>query len=197
LVAAFFSSFLWPSLEGVLTIAVLGAFYVAMVHGSDDPARPLRALRSALVATVDHAGAARAELPKARLETLRPLVTSTELMLRLTGAALVCLLLVSIQPSSAGWAAALVALAILACIVAASRPSTMSRWLLHLAIVSTVAAAWVVPIHGSIWIFALKQAGALIAGIVAVVTDHHLAVCGDWRPVGGGVSPRSESSNRS
>jgi hypothetical protein len=71
-----------------------------------------------------------------------------------------------------------VGIAVVALVVAASRPSVMSRWLVHLVIVLVVAAAWVVPIQGSIWIFALKQAAALIAGMVVVVTDHHLAVCG-------------------
>jgi hypothetical protein len=187
LTAGLASVLLWPSVEGILTLVGLGAIYVAMVRRSDDPARPLRALRSAVETASAQAASLRTALLSDRaiaaphLDALRPLLTSTELMLRLIGAASVCLLLVSIRPGSDGWAATLAGMAVVACIVAASRPSALSRWLVHFAIVAIVAAAWVVPIGGSVWVFALKQTAALLAGIVLVVTDHHLAVCGSPR----------------
>jgi hypothetical protein len=189
---------LWPSLESVLTLLALGAIYAAMVRGQGGVSHVFTTLRSVLqrapsrAAAAQHAFEARvsaavqapSEAPilwRVALDLARASFIATELMIRLVFAGAACIFLVSVRSGSDGWAAILGGLAITACIVAVCRRSAASRWLIHFAVIAAVAAAWVAPISGSIWVFALKQAAVLIVGLVAILTDQHLAACGTRR----------------
>jgi hypothetical protein len=189
---------MWPSLESVLTLLALGAIYAAMVRGQGGVSQVLPTMRSALVAAVSLVAAAqhavetrasqavqrRSDAPllwQAAVDLARASFVATELMVRLVFAGAACVFLVSVRSGSDGWAAVLGGLAIIACVAAVSRRSVASRWLIHFAVIAAVAAAWVAPISGSIWVFALKQAAVFIVGLVAILTDQHLAACGIGR----------------